>query len=79
MFELKQSATDIFVPLLLVSSTNHIDGATGLTPAVTLSMNGGWFGGPAGTVLEIGYGWLPGRLSQRLEHEIDVIHIGCRG
>ncbi len=57
MFELKQNATDKAIPFLLVSSANHIDGATGLSPTVTLSKNGGAFAAPAGAVSEIGNGW----------------------
>jgi hypothetical protein len=34
MLELKQSATDTVIPFLLVSSSNHIDGATELAEAV---------------------------------------------
>ncbi len=57
MLELKQGATDKVIPFLLVSSANHIDGATGLTPTVTISKNGGALAAPAGTVAEIGAGW----------------------
>ncbi len=57
MFELKQNATDKVIPFLMVSSANHIDGATGLSPAVTLSKNGGAFAAPAGAVSETGHGW----------------------
>ncbi len=56
MLELKQSATDKVIPFLLVVSSNHIDGATGLTPAVEISKNGGAFASPAGAVAEVGHG-----------------------
>jgi len=46
MLELKQGATYKVVPFLLVSSANHVDGATGLTPAVEISKNGGAFAAP---------------------------------
>src|SRR4051812_9105112 len=57
MLELKQSATDKVIPFLLVSSTDHINGVTGLSPTVTLSKNGGAFAAPAGAVAEVGNGW----------------------
>ncbi len=57
MLELKQGATDKVIPFLMVSSANHIDGATGLTPTVTISKNGSALAAPAGTVAEIGAGW----------------------
>jgi hypothetical protein len=57
MFELKQPATDKVIPFLLVSSTDHINGVTGLTPTVTLSKNGGAFAAPSGAVAEIGNGF----------------------
>ena len=56
MLELKQSATDKAIPFLMVSSANHIDGATGLTPTVVIAKNGGAFAAPAGTVAEMGNG-----------------------
>lgn len=42
---------------LMVSSTDHVTPVTGLSPAVTLSKNGGAFASPAGVVAEIGSGW----------------------
>jgi hypothetical protein len=57
MLELKQSATDKVIPFLLVSSTDHINGVTGLSPTVTLSKNGAAFAAPAGAVAEIGNGY----------------------
>ncbi len=44
MIELKQSATDKVIPFLMVSSADHIDGATVLAPSVEISKNGGAFG-----------------------------------
>lgn len=42
---------------LLISSTDHVTGATGKTPTVTLSKNGAAFGSPTGSVTEIANGW----------------------
>lgn len=43
---------------LMISSSDHISGATGLTPTVTLNKAGsGSFTAPAGAVTEIGGGW----------------------
>ena len=57
MLELHQSATDKVIPFLMVSSADHIAGATGLAPTVVISKNGGAFAAPAGTVTEVGNGW----------------------
>src|SRR5947209_5213346 len=57
MLELKLGATDKVIPFLMVSSTDHLAGKTGITPAVTLSKNGGAFAAPAGPVAEVGSGW----------------------
>src|ERR1043166_7687119 len=57
MFQLKQSATDKIIPFLLVSSTDHINGVTGLSPTVEISKNGAAFAAPAGTISETGHGW----------------------
>ena len=56
MLELKQNATDKLIPFPIVLSSDHINGATGLTPSVEISKNGGAFAAPAGTVAEVGYG-----------------------
>jgi hypothetical protein len=56
-YEIKQGQTAQPLVFLLVSSTDHISGLTGATPAVTLSKNGGAFASPAGSVTEIGNGW----------------------
>jgi hypothetical protein len=46
------------LPFLLVSSADHITGATGKTPTVTIRKNdGGAFATPAGAVTEVGVGW----------------------
>lgn len=41
----------------MVLSSDHLTGATGKSPTVTLSKNGGAFGSPAGLISEIGNGW----------------------
>jgi hypothetical protein len=45
------------LPFPLVSNADHITGATGVTPTVTISQGGGAFAAAAGTVSEIGNGW----------------------
>lgn len=47
MLELKESATEKVSLFLLVVSSNHIDGATGLAPAVEISKNCGAFASPS--------------------------------
>src|SRR5262249_47192594 len=42
---------------LMVDSSDHISGKTGLAPAVTISKAGGGFASPAGAVTEVGNGW----------------------
>lgn len=54
---LKQSQTAEPLLFLMVDSTNHIDGKTGLSPTVALSKNGGAFASPAGAVTELANGW----------------------
>lgn len=54
---LKQSQTAEPLIFLMVDSTDHITGKTGLTCTVTLSKNGAAFGAPAGAVTEIANGW----------------------
>jgi len=41
----------------MVLASDHITGATGLSPTVTLSKNGGSFASPSGAVTEIANGW----------------------
>lgn len=53
---LKQSSTAQPLVFLLVLTSDHISGATGLTPTVTLSKNGGAFASPSGAVTEIANG-----------------------
>ena len=52
-----QSSTSYPISILLVLASDHVTGATGLTPTVTVSKNGAAFGSPSGAVTEIGSGW----------------------
>jgi hypothetical protein len=54
---LKQNQTAHPLQFQLVQTGDHATGATGLTPAVTISKNGGAFATPAGAVTEITNGW----------------------
>jgi hypothetical protein len=45
------------LPFLLILSSDHITGATGKTPTVTICKTGGGFATPAGAVTEIASGW----------------------
>jgi hypothetical protein len=56
-YEVQQNSAAYPLVFLLVLSSDHITGATGLTPTVTLSKNGGAFASPAGAVSAIGNGW----------------------
>jgi hypothetical protein len=53
----QQSSTTRKLTFLMIDSTDHLSGKTGLTPTVTLSKNGGTFAAPMGTVTAIGNGW----------------------
>ena len=52
----KQSDTTYPLFFLMVDSTDHITGKTGLSPTVTISKNGGSFASPSGAVSEVGNG-----------------------
>ncbi len=56
-YALSQSNSTQPLTFLLVLSSDHITGATGKTPTVTISKNGGAFATPAGAVTEISNGW----------------------
>lgn len=56
-YALKQSSTQAALLFLLVSATDHITPATGLTPTVTIRKSGGSFASPTGAVTEIANGW----------------------
>lgn len=53
---IKQSSTSRSLVFLMVDSTNHILGKTGLSPTVTISKNGASFVSPSGAISEIGNG-----------------------
>lgn len=52
----KQSDTTYPLFFLMVDSTDHVTGKTGLSPTVTISKNGGSFASPSGSVSEVGNG-----------------------
>lgn len=54
---LKQSSDVRPLLFLMVNSTDHISGKTGLAPTVTISKNGGAFAAPTGAISEIANGW----------------------
>lgn len=54
---LKQGQTTQPLVFLMIDSTDHLTGKTGLSPTVTISKNGGAFSSPLGTVNPIGSGW----------------------
>lgn len=53
----KQSSTGQPMLFLMTLEADHVTGAAGLTPTVTLSKNGGAFAAAAGAVTGIGSGW----------------------
>lgn len=52
----KQSDATYPLFFLMVDSTDHVTGKTGLSPTVTISKNGGSFASPSGAVTEVGNG-----------------------
>jgi len=56
-YDIKQSSTESALLFFMVLSSDHISPATGLSPTVTLSKNGGAFASPSGAVTEIANGW----------------------
>ena len=56
-YEVTQSSTAYPLVFLMIQSSDHLSNATGLTPTVTISKNGGAFASPSGAVSEIGNGW----------------------
>src|SRR6185369_4823511 len=64
------------ITFLMVDSSDHLTGKTGLSPIVTLSKNGGSFGAAAGAVTEVGNGWyaLAGNATDRNTLGDLVIH-----
>ena len=56
-YSVKQSQTARPLLFKLRLASDHITGATGKSPTVTLSKNGAAFGSPAGAVTEVANGW----------------------
>jgi hypothetical protein len=56
-YQINQNQTAQPLTFLLVLTSDHLSPATGKTPTVTISKNGGAFGSPAGAVSEIANGW----------------------
>lgn len=52
-----QNSTSHPILFFMADTSDHITGLTGLTPAVTLSKNGGSFAAAEGAVSEVGNGW----------------------
>jgi len=77
----QQSSTSHPVTFLMVDDADHVTGKTGLTPAVTLSKDGGAFGAAAGAVTEIGNGWyaLAGNATDRGTAGDLLIHASAAG
>ena len=65
----------------MTGSSDHISGATGLTPTVTLSKNGGAFAAAAGAVTEVGNGWysLAGNATDRNTLGELLLHASASG
>lgn len=57
MQKIKQSSATRHTLFLMVDSTDHVTGKTGLTPTVTISKNAAAFASPAGAVTEVSAGW----------------------
>lgn len=57
MQKIKQSSATRHIMFLMVDSTDHVTGKTGLTPTVTISKNAGTFASPAGAITEVSGGW----------------------
>jgi hypothetical protein len=55
-YQVPQSSTSRPLTFLMVQSSDHITGATGLSLTVTISKNGGTYAAPAGAISEIGNG-----------------------
>lgn len=56
-YPVQQLSSEFPLIFLMIDSSDHITGKTGLTPTVTISKNGGSFASPAGAIVEIGNGW----------------------
>lgn len=56
-YALQQNQTAHPLLFLMIDSSDHISGKTGLSPTVTISKNGGSFASPSGAVTEVANGW----------------------
>lgn len=56
-YQIKQSTTAYELLFLMLDSTDHVTGKTGLSPTVTIRKAAGSFASPAGAVTEIANGW----------------------
>ncbi|HZX69756.1 MAG TPA: hypothetical protein VFE77_02975 [Rhodanobacter sp.] len=56
-YDILKSSTESALLFFLTLASDHISPATGLSPTVTISKNGGAFGSPSGAVSEIANGW----------------------
>lgn len=56
-YQIKQASTAYPLVFLMIDSSDHVSGKTGLSPTVTLSKSGAAFAAPAGAVSEVGNGW----------------------
>lgn len=57
MLQIKQSSAVAHFMFLMVDSSDHVTGKTGLTPTVTISKNAAAFASPSGAVTEVSSGW----------------------
>jgi hypothetical protein len=76
MRERQQNSTAHPIPFLMVASSDHVAGVTGLVPTVTVSKDGGAFAVPAGAVTEIANGFysLAGNAADRNTLGAFLIH-----
>lgn len=80
-FTRQLSSTSYPIPILMLDSSDHITGKTGLTLTVTISKNGGAFGAAAGAVSEVGNGlyMLAGNATDRNTLGTSVIRATATG
>jgi hypothetical protein len=57
MLQIKQSSAVAHFMFLMIDSSDHVTGKTGLTPTVTISKNAAAFASPSGAVTEVSSGW----------------------
>lgn len=76
MKERQQNTTAYPIAFLMVLASDHITGATGLVPTVTISKNGAAFAAPAGAVTELANGFyeLAGNATDRNTLGEFIIH-----